>query len=133
LLEIPINLKVLCIDANDLLTWFNHETIDQIYINFPDPWPKKRHEKFRLTNNRFLSIYHKLLKQRSLIYLKTDQLSLYEYSIESITNSKLFKIINNSTNLYDEDKLLVNNVQTEYEKRFVSLQRPIFYLSFERN
>ena len=82
--EIP-NLKFMCMDAINLGEVFDHE-IDCIYLNFSDPWPKKRHAKRRLTSNVFLPIYDKVFKGDCLIVQKTDNVGLFESSIVSLSN-----------------------------------------------
>ncbi|WP_031489172.1 tRNA (guanosine(46)-N7)-methyltransferase TrmB [Ureaplasma canigenitalium] len=118
------NILLLSLDAEQLPLYFSPSSIDKIYLNFSDPWPKKRHTKKRLTNPRFLEVYHSLLKENGLIEFKTDNDSLFEYTINDVlTEDKetyhihyltydLYKDINNPN--------LINNVQTEYEKKFVA-------------
>ena len=61
------NLNFLCIDIDKINEYFKDDTISKIYINFPDPWPKKRHENRRLTHINFLNKYYSLLKTDSYI------------------------------------------------------------------
>ena len=82
-LELP-NLLIVLGDANQLDQYFDHQTIDQIYLNFSDPWPKKKHFKRRLTAPSFLETYVKLLKNDGKIQFRTDHLDLFDYSIETI-------------------------------------------------
>ncbi|MDR0826234.1 MAG: tRNA (guanine-N7)-methyltransferase, partial [Mycoplasmataceae bacterium] len=95
------------------------------------PWPKKRHEKFRLTNIKFLKLFKSLLKPNGIVEFKTDNQDLYNYSLESILNSKLFTISDKINNLYSDTKQLQDNVQTEYEKKFVVMNKLIFKLIFK--
>ena len=107
------NLKIVRIDANKLNEIFDKE-IDTIYLNFSDPWPKDRHAKRRLTSEVFLDIYDKIFVSRNRIVMKTDNINLFDYSLETLTNHGyeiLYK--NNDLNCLSED-----NVMTEYEKRF---------------
>lgn len=110
------NLRLLRMDAMDIDDVFCKE-IDLIYLNFSDPWPKDRHAKRRLTNYRFLERYDKIFKNRSHIIMKTDNNDLFDYSLESLT-AYGYDINYVSRDLYKED--VSNNVQTEYEKKFVS-------------
>ena len=117
------NLKLICTDAQELEEIFAKE-IDTIYLNFSDPWPKKRHAKRRLTSNTFLPIYDKVFKDSKRIVQKTDNVSLFEYSIVSLSNYG-YKIVDISLDLHNTDK---DNVMTEYEKKFSSMGVKINYL-----
>ena len=110
------NLKIIRIDANKLEEIFDKE-IDTIYLNFSDPWPKDRHAKRRLTSPIFLDIYSKIFKGRNRIIQKTDNINLFDYSIESLSNYG-YNIIYKTNDLDSLDK---NNIMTEYEKRFYNL------------
>lgn len=111
--EIP-NIRILPIDAIDLEKAFGKE-IDTIYLNFSDPWPKKRHAKRRLTSDLFLKVYDNIYKDKAMLIQKTDNRVLFEYSLMSLTEYG-YKIEELSLDLYKDD--LSDNVQTEYEKKF---------------
>ena len=110
------NLKLLRMDAQNLDKVFNHE-IDIIYLNFSDPWPKDRHAKRRLTSPIFLDIYDKIFKKNKHIIMKTDNINLFNYSLDTLTN-KGYIIIYKTNDLHKENT--DNNIMTEYEKKFVS-------------
>lgn len=120
--EIP-NLKLMCCDALILGDIFDHE-IDTIYLNFSDPWPKKRHAKRRLTSNVFLPIYDKLFKKECLIIQKTDNVGLFESSIVSLSEYG-YVIEDISLDLANKD---IDNSLTEYEAKFMSQGIKINYL-----
>ena len=110
------NLKILRIDANRLMDVFDKE-IDTIYLNFSDPWPKKRHSKRRLTSEFFLDIYDNIFKDRMRIIMKTDNIDLFNYSLDSLIDhgySIVYK--NNDLNCLSDD-----NIMTEYEEKFYKL------------
>jgi len=98
--------------------------IDTIYLNFSDPWPKKRHAKRRLTSDTFLPIYDSLFKKDKRIVQKTDNVGLFEYSIVSLSNYG-YVIKDISLDLHNTSK---ENVMTEYEKKFSSQGIKINYL-----
>ena len=102
--------------------------IDTIYLNFSDPWPKNRHEDRRLTSRKFLERYDNIFKNKKHIIQKTDNRKLFEFSIKSFTDYN-YKIKNISLNLHDDD---IDNVETEYEKRFISLGFPIYMIEVEK-
>ena len=110
------NLKIVRIDANKLESIFGME-VDTIYLNFSDPWPKDRHSKRRLTSSVFLNIYDKIFKDRERIVMKTDNLNLFEFSLESLANHG-YDIVYKTNNL---DCLSEDNIMTEYENRFYNL------------
>jgi tRNA (guanine-N7-)-methyltransferase len=124
------NVRFLRIYVEELLEYFKPNSINEIWITFPDPFPKKRHTKKRLTFERFLAIYKKVLKPKGVVRLKTDDKNFFEYSLESI---KEFggKILEKLEDIY---KNKVNNpllyVQTHYEKKHLKNKKAIYYLKF---
>ena len=110
------NLKIIRVDANKLDTIFDKE-IDTIYLNFSDPWPKDRHSKRRLTSPIFLDIYSKIFKDRNRIVMKTDNINLFDYSLESLCDYG-YEIVYKTNKL---DCLSEDNIMTEYERRFYNL------------
>ena len=118
------NLVFVCADAAKV-DW-KHK-ISGLYLNFSDPWPKKRHAKRRLTSLSFLDLYKKLLKPKALIEFKTDNNDLYQYTLETLSNRKDIEICYQTNDLYKEITKPINrnNVQTEYEKKFIILKKKI--------
>lgn len=114
------NLKLICLDALGIEEVFDHE-IDKIYLNFSDPWPKKRHAKRRLTSSIFLNKYENLFKDEKHIEMKTDNDDLYDYSCESFIENG-YDIVKTDTNYLD-------TIRTEYEDKFISLGKNINYIS----
>ena len=125
-IELP-NLKLIRFDATEIENIFDHE-IDTIYLNFSDPWPKNRHEDRRLTSTKFLERYDKILKNTKHIIQKTDNRHLFEYSLKSFTDYE-YKIENISLNLHEDN---IENVETEYEKKFVQLGYPIYMVEVKK-
>ncbi len=120
--EIP-NIRFICMDAIKLEEVFDHE-IDCIYLNFSDPWPKKRHAKRRLTSSVFLPIYDKVFRNDSLIIQKTDNVGLFESSIVSLSEYG-YVIEDISLDLANTD---IETSLTEYEAKFRSQGIKINYL-----
>lgn len=114
------NLRLVCIDALGIEEIFDHE-IDKIYLNFSDPWPKKRHTKRRLTSSVFLNKYESLFKNEKRIEMKTDNDDLYDYSCESFIENG-YDIVKTDTNYLD-------TIRTEYEDKFIGLGKNINYIS----
>lgn len=121
--DIP-NLKLIRMDAINIDSIFKKE-IDTIYLNFSDPWPKKRHTKRRLTSDIFLEKYEKIFKKEPHIIQKTDNTSLFAYSIKSLADND-YKFNRVSLDLKEEKD--IDNVITEYENKFMSMGVKINYL-----
>lgn len=119
----PSNLKIMCVDALELADIFDKE-IDVIYLNFSDPWPKKRHAKRRLTSHVFLPIYDKVFSGIPTIIQKTDNVGLFESSIVSLSTYG-YTIEEISLDLASTG---MENSLTEYEAKFMSLGTKINYL-----
>jgi tRNA (guanine-N7-)-methyltransferase len=117
------NVKLLNVNAVQLSDFFAENEVDGIYLNFSDPWPKKRHAKRRLTYRTFLSDYEKILKPGGRINLKTDNQGLFEYSLESF--SKYGMVLENiSLDLHKSD--MEDNITTEYEEKFSGMGHRIY-------
>ena len=127
-LEIP-NLKMIRLDANNIEDIFSKE-IDCIYLNFSDPWPKKRHEKRRLTSFNFLEKYDSIFKNDNHIIMKTDNKDLFLYSIKSF-NNYVYYIENITFDLKKENDL--ENIMTEYEEKFTKLNNPIYKIEITKS
>ena len=111
--DIP-NLRFIRMDALEINDVFDKE-IDLIYLNFSDPWPKDRHAKRRLTHERFLKLYDSIFKNNETIFMKTDNVHLFEFSIESLSEYG-YKLKNISLDLHNSN--IEENFMTEYEKKF---------------
>lgn len=123
------NLKLIRMDAKNILEVFNHE-IDKIFLNFSDPWPKIRHAKRRLTSEVFLNKYDVIFKDNGIIEMKTDNEDLFTYSLVSLNNNGyLIKEI--SFDLHHSN--ISNNIMTEYEKKFSKDHKPIYYVKVIKN
>ena len=122
------NLKLIRMDALNIGDVFQNE-IDKIYLNFSDPWPKERHAKRRLTSPNFLEKYDKVFKKEMIIEMKTDNRELFEYSLISFSNYGC-KINEVSLDLHNSNK--ENNIMTEYEKKFSSLNSRIYYVKVNK-
>ncbi|EAF8670308.1 tRNA (guanosine(46)-N7)-methyltransferase TrmB [Listeria monocytogenes] len=126
------NLRLVARDAKLLEECFEKGEIAQIYLNFSDPWPKKRHTKRRLTNPTFLTIYERLLPEAGEIHFKTDNRSLFEYSLVAFSEYNMLLTFV-SLDLHNSD--YEGNIKTEYEEKFSAKGFPIYRLEakFDRN
>lgn len=123
--EVP-NLGLVRGNAENLETMFEPGELERIYLNFSDPWPKSKHARRRLTHPRFLEKYKKALSDIGQIHFKTDSLSLFEYSLNSFSNTEL-QMRNVSLDLHRHG-LREDLVLTEYETKFVGQGMPIYRL-----
>ena len=109
-------------DVSKALDYFDSNELSRVYINFCDPWPKKRWAKRRLTHTNFLNMYREILNPEGEIHFKTDNEGLFEFSLNEIaSNNWILKNI--SLNLANSD---FENVTTEYEDKFMSQGLKIF-------
>ena len=109
------NVRLLVFDAAHLTELFAPNEVDRIYLNFSDPWPKARHAKRRLTSAFFLARYAAALKADGEIHFKTDNMGLFDYSIETMQREgwQLSRVTHDLHALGEED-----NIMTEYERKF---------------
>lgn len=125
------NLKLMKEDAVFLKEVFENNEIDCIYLNFSDPWPKKKHAKRRLTSETFLPVYKDILKPEGELILKTDNRLLFEYSLISFQKFGM-NFHDVCLDLHHSDGY-EDNIQTEYERKF-SPYGPIYRIvtTFEK-
>ena len=110
------NLRFLIGNAENLSAWLPPHSIDCIYLNFSDPWPKKGYAKRRLTYRRFLEIYRGLLKENGILRFKTDNVGLFDFSLESFEEFGC-TVEWMTRDLHNSDRA-EGNVMTEYEKNW---------------
>ena len=120
-IDLP-NLRIINVDALELAKIFYQE-ISTIYLNFSDPWPKKRHHKRRLTYETFLKIYDAICKE-NIIIQKTDNIPLFESSIVYLSTYG-YQIVDISLDLWNSNRV---TSQTEYESKFRKQGIKINYL-----
>ena len=111
--------------AEYLPKYIPDDSIERIYLNFSCPFPKKKYAHHRLTDGRFLNIYRQMMKKGAEIHQKTDNVILFEYSIEQFSQNG-FAMKNVSLDLHNSS--FEGNIMTEYEKRFTDLGQPIYRL-----
>lgn len=120
----PDNLRFIIGDAKNLVEYFPAHSVDCIYLNFSDPWPKAGHAKRRLTYHTFLEIYKTLLKEGGMLKLKTDNEGLFDFSLEEFEAFGLkFEFV---TRDLHNSEMNEGNVMTEYEKNFSDKGQPIY-------
>lgn len=126
-LDLP-NVRVICMDASNLEDVFSKE-VDEIYLNFSDPWPKNRHFKRRLTYEDYLKVYDKLFEKNASLTIKTDNDKFFESTLVSLNNYG-YKFEKVSLDLWNEE---IFSPKTEYEKKFGNKGFKIKYLKAYKN
>ncbi|MBD0379843.1 tRNA (guanosine(46)-N7)-methyltransferase TrmB [Paenibacillus sedimenti] len=114
-ISIP-NLRLMLFNIEQIEEAFAEDELERIYLNFSDPWPKKKHARRRLTHPGFVEKYQQILNSSGEIHLKTDSQSLFEFSLNSFADMGL-RMRNISLNLH-ADGLNPDHVMTEYETKF---------------
>ncbi len=110
------NLRFLIDTADNLMHIFPRGSIDAIYLNFSDPWSKKGYAKRRLTHRRYLAMYMNLLRDGGVIRFKTDNVGLFDFSLEEIEAMGLIPTI--VTRDLHASEWKEGNIMTEYERNF---------------
>lgn len=110
------NLRLIRMDANLINEVFEKE-VGVIYLNFSDPWPKKRHAKRRLTSQEFLKKYDSVFKNEKIIEQKTDNIYLFAFSLESLSTYG-YTLKHVTMDLQNDDGL--KTPASEYEKKFTA-------------
>lgn len=119
------NLKILNMDIMDIPQYL-YGKIKTIYLNFSDPWPKKRNTKRRLTSENFLKLYDNLFKNEKHIILKTDNKILFASALESLSEY-WYTFTKVSLDLHHDERN-IENIMTDFEKQYYKENRPIFYV-----
>ena len=122
------NIRLLPGDFDNLFEMIKDLRFDEIFLNFSDPWPKKRHAKRRLTTASRLINMDSLLNEEGLIKIKTDNDVLYEFTLEEGNKTPL-KLL---SSLFDYDALDRNDAESEYEANFRSLHKPIHRIIYQK-
>lgn len=111
------NVRLLHFDAGGIADIFSPGEVSRLYINFCDPWPKKRHAKRRLTCGFFLARYRIIMAPGGELFFKTDNAELFAFSLEEFANAGLE--VRNVT--FDLPAGVDGDIMTEYEMRFRTL------------
>lgn len=119
------NLQLLLVNGADLTDFFEEGEVSQIYLNFSDPWPKKKHAKRRLTYKTFLKTYETISKSGAQLHFKTDNQGLFEYSLASLSQ---YGMVLNQVWLDLHGSDYEGNIMTEYEEKFSAKGQPIYRL-----
>ena len=124
--ETPLdNIHFIRMDAENIVNVFEKGEVDQIYLNFSDPWPKDRHAKRRLPSREFLARYDQFLVKGGRLEFKTDNKELFEFALEELEPAG-WKEEAVTRDLHHDEKLCAGNIMTEYEEKFSAQGNPIY-------
>ena len=115
------NVFFIDMDVANIEEIFAPGEMDRLFINFPDPWPRKKNAKRRLTHRGFLDKYCRTVKEGGEIHFKTDNAPLFEFSVEEFAACGLQ--VNNLTRDLHKDGIV--GIMTGYEEKFHALGTPI--------
>lgn len=115
------NVYYIDMDVANIEEIFAPGEIDRLFINFPDPWPRKKNAKRRLTYRTFLDKYCRVIRENGEIHYKTDNAPLFEFSVEEFAACGL-EVKNLTRNLHEHG---VVGIMTGYEEKFHALGTPI--------
>jgi len=131
------NIAFLNINIETLEKFFEKNEVDEIWITFPDPYPKPSKAGRRLSSSRFLDIYRGVIKKNGIIHLKTDSLKLFDFSVETVKKEKC-KILEEMRDIHSKESMKNRDIElkdlldikTFYEDKFMKEGRSIYYLRF---
>ena len=115
------NVFFIDMDVSNIEEIFAPGEMDRLFINFPDPWPRKKNGKRRLTHRGFLDKYCRTVKEGGEIHFKTDNAPLFEFSVEEFAACGL-EVKNLTRNLHENG---IVGIMTGYEEKFHALGTPI--------
>ena len=128
--ERPDNIRFLIGNADNLTAYFAPNTIDALFLNFSDPWSKKGYRKRRLTYRKYLAMYFTLLKEGATLTFKTDNVALFDFSLEEIEAMGLVPEV--VTRDLHASEWNADNIMTEYERNFTEQGMKINMLRVRR-
>lgn len=125
------NVFFLRMDAEEITEYFAPGEVDQIYLNFSDPWPKERHARRRLTSREYFHRYDQILKPEGRVIFKTDNRELFDFSLEQVREAG-WKLQDCTFDLH-HSHYAEGNIMTEYETKFAAEGKPICRLTAYRD
>lgn len=123
------NVRFLLANVFNVDKIFNENSVERVYLNFSDPWPKKKHYKRRMTYREFIAKYDLILKEDGVVIFKTDNESLFKYTLSEL--EELGLPMKNITFDLHNDERFSNNIMTEYEEKFTKLGSKIMSVTFK--
>ena len=124
------NVRFVASYVENILDWFDPAELSGLYLNFSDPWPKPRHEKRRLTHSDKLKGYMGALKPDGFIEFKTDNQGLFLFTMDEI--NRLHLTVEEQTDHLHNSKYTAKETLTEYEEKFSSWGKNIYYVRIRK-
>ena len=121
------NAKTIRYNARILEDLFAEKELNNVYIHFPDPWPKKRQQKHRLINKNFVNSLYLLMRKGCFVEIKTDHQEYFRH-IQQVFENSMFQLKELFEDLHKKSPLSVGNFITPFEKIFIKKNQPIYYL-----
>lgn len=124
------NVRFMRLAIEKIPDYFDQYEVTEIWITFPDPFPRRGEAKKRLVSPQMLARYQQFIKADGLIHLKTDNTDLFNYANDVLTEHK-HHIIRRVDDVYQDalnDELLT--IQTTFEKKYLTLGKKIHYVSW---
>ena len=122
------NIKIIRKDAEEVLGTFEKETFEFILLFFPDPWPKKKHQKRRLVNNEFIDLLKMTLKAGGVFYCKTDSKDYYsEIKTKFLKSNGWLRLKKNQL-----PRVFLDSPKTKYENKALKEGRTPKTLVYKR-
>lgn len=126
------NIIFIRFQAEHLNKIFSENNFDEIWLTFPDPYPRKKQAKKRLVSENFLEAYKKILKQRGIAHLKTDDKNLFNFAIKSAKKHNL-KIVKKILDIHKETNLKPElRIKTYFEEKHLQAGKKIYYLKLQK-
>ena len=123
------NVAFLCSHILQLEDWIEEGEAQEIWITFPDPFPKKRQAKHRMLNPPFLKLYQKILSPEGKLHFKTDNLDLFHFGLEQMVRFGSISFHHLSFDLHEEEDFPYEpKIKTTYEKKFLEMGKKINYV-----
>ncbi len=123
------NVAFLRTQIQNIDSFFADDEVSEIWITFPDPRPKDSDEKRRLTSPRYMALYRKIMKAGGVMNFKTDNLPLFEYTLEEVFPNQSLADLEFTKDLYNSPLLdLHHKIQTTFEKKYLNNREKINYL-----
>lgn len=121
------NLLIIRTDASSLRSFFEPESVDGFFMNFPDPWDRKKWKKHRMINEESLKNFHALLKSGASFRYKTDHEGYFDDTLTLVEKSDLFTVARLTRDLHLSEHTN-DNVTTEFERLFISQGLPTYFV-----
>lgn len=121
------NIRLVQARAEDIHCWLPENSAAEMYVNFPDPWPKNRHRKHRLLNERFLITMRRLLTPDGSFIFKTDHQDYFKHVVEQLRTCPYYEMTEYSEDLHNSE-YNESNILTEFELLFKTKGFPVYYL-----